>query len=60
LGERERAEERATPVNDFEENIEAAIDAMPKVGLWLDTSGLTPEETVDALLRRRDEALIRV
>ena len=28
-------------------------------GLWLDTSSLTAEETVDALLARADEALLR-
>jgi cytidylate kinase len=30
----------------------------PRLGLWLDTSGLTPEETVDAILDRLPEALV--
>lgn len=29
----------------------------PRIGLWLDTSALTPAETVDAILERRGEAL---
>ena len=31
----------------------------PRIGLWLDTSLLTPTETVDEILRRRDDALVR-
>jgi predicted kinase len=30
----------------------------PRLGLWLDTSRLTPEETVDAILDRLPEALV--
>lgn len=30
----------------------------PRRGLWLDNGGLTPSETVDAILARADEALI--
>jgi len=30
----------------------------PHIGLWLDTSDQTPEETVDEILRRKDEALV--
>ena len=30
----------------------------PKQGLWLDSSDMTAEETVDEILRRRDEALL--
>jgi chloramphenicol 3-O-phosphotransferase len=30
----------------------------PKIGLWLDTSDLTPDESVDEILRRKDEALV--
>lgn len=29
-----------------------------RLGLWLDTSGQTPEETVGEILRRRDEAVV--
>lgn len=30
----------------------------PRVGLWLDTSEQTPEETVDQILARREEAAV--
>jgi predicted kinase len=30
----------------------------PRIGLWLDTSALTPAETVDTLLARLDQALV--
>jgi hypothetical protein len=30
----------------------------PRLGLWLDTSALTAERTVDEILARRDEALV--
>lgn len=30
----------------------------PRLGLWLDTSAMTPAETVDVLLARLDEALV--
>jgi cytidylate kinase len=41
----------------------AQLDAVlraetPRVGLWLDSSELTPEQTVDEIQRRRDEALL--
>jgi chloramphenicol 3-O-phosphotransferase len=41
----------------------AALDAAlrhdtPPIGLWLDTSEQTPAETVDAILARRDDALV--
>ena len=30
----------------------------PRIGLWLDTSVQTPDESVDEILRRKDEALV--
>jgi hypothetical protein len=30
----------------------------PRIGLWLDTSEQTPDETVDEILARRAEALV--
>ncbi|WP_261568934.1 AAA family ATPase [Frankia gtarii] len=41
----------------------AQLDAVlraetPRIGLWLDNGELTPEQTVDEILRRRDEALL--
>jgi predicted kinase len=34
-------------------------DETPRLGLWLDTSRQTPQETVDCLLDRLDEALVQ-
>lgn len=31
----------------------------PRLGLWLDSSGQTPDQTVDALLERLDEARVK-
>ena len=39
--------------------LDAAIRATEHIGLWLDTSSQTPEETVDEIMRRAwDEALV--
>ncbi|NUS08325.1 MAG: AAA family ATPase [Nonomuraea sp.] len=38
--------------------LDAALrDETPRIGLWLDTSDQTPDETVDEILARADEAL---
>ena len=37
---------------------EAMRRETPKVGLWLDSSGMTAEETVEEILRRVEEAQI--
>lgn len=34
-------------------------DNTPRIGLWLDTSAFTVEQTVDAILARLDEAVVR-
>jgi chloramphenicol 3-O-phosphotransferase len=34
-------------------------EATPRVGLWLDTTGQTPDESVAEILQRLDEALVR-
>jgi hypothetical protein len=34
-------------------------DRTPRLGLWLDSSDQTPDETVDAVLDRLDEALVK-
>jgi hypothetical protein len=44
------------PVNEFEEVIERGLDRLPRVGLWVDPSGLDPQSVVDLLLDRRAEA----
>jgi hypothetical protein len=48
------------PVNEFEEVIEHGLDRLPRVGLWVDPSGLDPQCVVDLLLDRRAEAVWRV
>ena len=37
---------------------EVARTETPKQGLWLDSSAMSAEETVDEILRRTDEALV--
>jgi hypothetical protein len=44
------------PVNEFEEIVERGLDRLPRVGLWLDPSGMDPQCVVDLLLDRRAEA----
>jgi predicted kinase len=44
------------PVNEFEEVIERGLDRLPRVGLWVDPSGIDPHSVVDLLLDRRAEA----
>lgn len=45
------------PVNEFEEVIERGLDRLPRIGLWVDPSGLDPQSVVDLLLDRRAEAV---
>jgi chloramphenicol 3-O-phosphotransferase len=40
---RRRELERGTGANDFESHLEAAIEATPRAGLWLDSSTMSPE-----------------
>lgn len=40
------------------EGLDAHLARTPRIGLWLDTSGQTPEETVDEILSRRDDARV--
>lgn len=44
------------PVNEFEDIIERGLDRLPRVGLWVDPSGLPPRGVVDLLLSRQAEA----
>lgn len=39
-------------------NLDEAMRETPRIGLWLDTSEQTPAETVEEILRRRDESLV--
>jgi chloramphenicol 3-O-phosphotransferase len=55
--------ERARPKTGYGSwTVAASCDALDTetahVGLWLDTSELSPEQTVDEILRRRDEAVV--
>lgn len=40
------------------DELDAHLDRTPRIGLWLDTSAHSPEETVAEILRRRDEAQV--
>ena len=45
--------------NSGAQELDAELHAFtPRRGLWLDNSDMTPEQTVDAILDRLDEALI--
>ncbi len=59
-GERRRRTGKVAYRGGFtvEENV-AALESTPSgLGLWIDTSAQTPEETVAEVLRRRDEARV--
>lgn len=51
-----RAAAGGQPVNEFEDIIERGLDRLPRVGLWVDPSGLEPSGVVDLLLNRQAEA----
>jgi hypothetical protein len=40
------------------EGLDTQLAATPRIGLWLDTSAMSPAETVDEILRRRSEAVV--
>lgn len=40
------------------EELDDQLSRTSRVGLWLDTSTLTPDETINEILRRRDEATV--
>jgi hypothetical protein len=46
-------------VHPGDERVDHELGRTPRIGLWLDTSAQTAEQTVTEILRRRDEALIR-
>jgi hypothetical protein len=61
VGEREELRRRTTGKVAYHEGVsieqlDDQLAATPHVGLWLDTSALSPKETVDEILRRRSEA----
>lgn len=57
--EAERAKTAYRPGSWTVEGLDKALRAeTPRIGLWLDTSDQTPDETVDEILRRKDEARV--
>jgi chloramphenicol 3-O-phosphotransferase len=58
---RDRERQRGTQLwREWEWLTESVERTMPRVGLWLDTSAQTAEETVDEIMRRAgDEALVQ-
>jgi gluconate kinase len=40
------------------EDLDDFLDKTPGIGLWLDTSARTPDETIEEILRRRSEAIV--
>jgi hypothetical protein len=44
---------------DVERFVASFNDETPRIGLWLDTSDLSPHETVDEILLRRHDARVR-
>ena len=61
VGQRERLRGKAAyqadgpTIDDLDRYIRAET---PRLGLWLDTSDQTPDETVNEILARKDEALV--
>lgn len=57
--ERRRSKTAYQPDGPTIDDLDAYIRAeTPRIGLWLDNSDQTPDETVDEILARRDDALI--
>jgi hypothetical protein len=56
FADRVQAAAEGRPVNEFEEVIERGLDRLPRIGLWVDPSGMDPHSVVDLLLDRRAEA----
>jgi chloramphenicol 3-O-phosphotransferase len=56
---RSRDENRDKQVFELWRHLDAELrTTMPRIGLWIDTSDMTAEQTVDAIEGRLDEALI--
>ena len=60
VGVLRRESDRGVGINDFEAHLEVAIDATPRVGLWLDPATTTPEAIVDEILSRQAEARLQL
>ena len=55
---RERGKVASTAGYTVEQNDADVATTARDLGLWLDTSGQTPEQTVDEIVARRDESVI--
>jgi hypothetical protein len=42
------------------EDLDGLLESTPRIGLWLDTSGQTPGETVDEIFRRQVETVVDI
>ncbi len=49
---------RGRTLEDAVAQFDSWIDATPRLGLWVDSSAQTPDETVDEIVRRLDEARV--
>ena len=59
VAERERRRDKSGYSDGWEPaDLDRQLRAIPRLGLWLDTSVQTPEQTVTAILARLDEARI--
>ncbi len=56
--DREREKTAYTPENGSFGWLREVLAETPRIGLWLDTTRQTPEETVATILRRLDESLV--
>jgi chloramphenicol 3-O-phosphotransferase len=60
IAERERQREKSGYGEwDVDEFCASFAHVTPRLGLWLDTSDLTPEQSVDEILRQRHDARVR-
>jgi hypothetical protein len=60
-GDRSRRQQTATAkwgasLEDGVRALQAGLEDIPRRGLWLDTTGQTPEQTVDAILGDLEKA----
>src|SRR3954470_5743798 len=60
LSQRERDRQKVAYGDWRVEDLSAAFErGTPRIGLWLDTSDLDPDRTVEEILRRREAARVR-
>jgi chloramphenicol 3-O-phosphotransferase len=58
-GRRAEDREKVSGYGDWTPDaLDALLRATPRIGLWLDTSDQPPDETVDEIMRRAEEARV--